>query len=79
MVDLNSDFSSFKESPESKKPAFHVKNDWREQQKRDAKANGDLDADANPDTSLESNYFEEGQENGENYEREEDGTRRGSW
>lgn len=79
MVNLNDDFSTFKESPESKKPAFQVKDDWRQQQYLAAKANGDLKADANPDKSLTNSYADTSTEEDENYEYQDDGTARGSW
>jgi hypothetical protein len=79
MVDLNKDFSAFRTSPEASQPAFHVKADWRKRQLEDAKINGDLEADANPDTSLGDGYADESPEEDENYEYKDDGTLRASW
>ena len=79
MVNLNDDFSTFAKSPEAKKPAFNVKDDWRQQQLKAARENGDLESDANPDTSLTNTYADTSTEEDENYEYQDDGTARGSW
>lgn len=81
MVNLNDDFSNFAESDEAKKPAFDVKSDWRKQQYLAAKLNDDLEADANPDKSLQDGYVDvtPEDEDSENYEYKDDGSPRASW
>lgn len=79
MINLNDDFSFFKNSSKSKKPAFDVKSDWREQQYEAAKINGDLAADKNPDTSLTEGYVEAPEKDDGNYEYKENGLSRDSW
>lgn len=79
MVNLNEDFVSFKKSPESRQPAFHVQADWREQQYINARVNGDLRSDQNPDKSLSSGYAEPAEEERGQYEYQEDGFSRASW
>lgn len=55
---LEDDFANFRSSPEAKKPAFQVREDWREWQYEQAVINGDIRADENPDTSFENNWAE---------------------
>lgn len=57
-MSLEDDFASFRNSPEAKKPAFEVREDWREWQYQQALINGDIHADENPDISLENNWAE---------------------
>ncbi|MEQ6896247.1 hypothetical protein [Microbacterium sp. KR10-403] len=51
-----SDFESFRQSAANKPQQVH--DDWRERQAASAEANGDLFADAHPDTSFSSDYYE---------------------
>ncbi len=55
---LNDDFQSFVNSPEAKKPAFSVREDWREFQEEQAYLNGDMAADRNPNTDYTSSWSE---------------------
>jgi len=57
-VGLEDDFASFRSSPESRKPAFEVREDWREWQYEQAVLNGDMRADQNPDTSVTDSWSE---------------------
>jgi len=64
---LTEDFDSFKYSPESKKPAFLVREDWREWQEEQAYINGDIAADGNPNKDyaaewVEPDFFEPSEE-----------------
>lgn len=67
---LSNDFKDFLESPESKKPAFQVREDWREWQYEQAVLNGDIYADQNPNTELVNDWAEPdfGEEEFENEE-----------
>lgn len=55
---LQDDFANFVNSPESKKPAFEVREDWREWQYEQALLNGDIYADEHPDISLSNGWSE---------------------
>lgn len=57
-MSMNSDFSDFLKGEESKKPAFQVRSDWREEIVKQAIINGDLASDATPDTSLTADYWD---------------------
>jgi len=80
MPNLNDDFESFRLSDDAKEPAFQVKPNWREELKRNAEINGDMAADANPETDLVNSYYDASvQEEDEDYEIQEDGSPRASW
>lgn len=55
---LTDDFAEFLNSPESKKPAFQVREDWREWQYEQALLNGDIYADEHPNRELSDGWFE---------------------
>lgn len=57
-MSLNDDFKNFSSSEAAKKPVFEVREDWREEQYRQALINGDIAADSNPDTSVDSSWSE---------------------
>ncbi len=57
-MSLTDEFDSFKASPEAKKPAFLVREDWREWQEEQAYLNGDMAADRNPNRDYESDWAE---------------------
>lgn len=57
-MSLQDDFANFRNSPEAKKPAFEVREDWREWQYEQAVINGDIRADQNPDISFANNWSE---------------------
>lgn len=57
-MSLKDDFEKFKDSPEAKKPAFEVREDWREWQLEQAILNGDLEADLHPNTEFEASWAE---------------------
>jgi len=55
---LRDDFQNFLESDESRKPAFEVREDWREWQLEQAILNGDIYADTHPNTDFEASWSE---------------------
>lgn len=57
-MSLRDDLKDFIESGEFKKPAFEVREDWREWQLEQAILNGDIRSDEYPDISLENGWAE---------------------
>ncbi|PTT21725.1 hypothetical protein DBR36_03505 [Microbacterium sp. HMWF026] len=57
MENLNADFAAFLKSEEARKEPIDT-GDWRKRMADDAKKNGDLKADATPNTTLVNKYWD---------------------